>query len=128
MTRVLGIFAFAVLAGCAAQGAYSGGTASTQAPSPSGQMAVEPSGLSSEQVRLVQRSLADRGFAVNLTGTFDDRTQTALTDFQRARGLAASGSLDASTIDALGIDPRDVTPVIGEDPDFEEQVHGTAGG
>ncbi len=127
MKRVLSIVAFAAVTGCASQSAYSGGAASTAAPSASEQ-GVEGSNLSPEQVRVVQRSLADRGFAVDLTGALDDRTQTALMDFQRARGLAATGQVDASTIDALGIDPRDVAPVRGPDPDTEAELHGTSGG
>ncbi len=71
---------------------------------------VQPSTLSPEQVQLVQRSLVDRGFAVDVSGTFDQPTQTALADFQRARGLPATGNLNAPTIDALGLDPRDVAP------------------
>ena len=34
-------------------------------------------------------------------------------DFQRARGLPATGSLNQPTVDALGLDPRDVMPVRG---------------
>jgi peptidoglycan hydrolase-like protein with peptidoglycan-binding domain len=74
---------------------------------------VQPSTLSPEQIRVVQRSLVDRGFAVDLSGNFDPTTQRALTDFQRARGLPATGNLNASTIEALGVDPRDVMPVRG---------------
>lgn len=71
---------------------------------------VQPSSLAPEQVRLLQRSLIDRGFAVDLNGTFDQPTQTALAQFQRARGIPATGNLNAPTIDALGLDPRDVEP------------------
>jgi peptidoglycan hydrolase-like protein with peptidoglycan-binding domain len=128
MKRVLSIVALAAVTGCASQSAYSGGAASTAAPPASEQGSAEGSNLSPEQVRIVQRSLADRGFAVDLTGTLDDRTQTALMDFQRARGLETTGQVDASTIDALGIDPRDVAPVRGLEPDTEEELHGTSGG
>jgi peptidoglycan hydrolase-like protein with peptidoglycan-binding domain len=51
---------------------------------------------------------------VDLTGHFDDRTQTALMDFQRARGLPSTGNLNQPTVEALGIDPREVMPVRGE--------------
>jgi peptidoglycan hydrolase-like protein with peptidoglycan-binding domain len=74
---------------------------------------VQPSELSSEQVRLVQRALSDRGFALDLTGSFDERTQSALSDFQRTRGLPATGNLNQPTVEALGLDPRDVMPVRG---------------
>ena len=116
MKRALCVLAFAALAACASrQRTYSGGTASTGAAPPINDQSavIQPSNLSPEQVRLVQRSLVDRGFAVDLTGNFDDRTQTALMDFQRARGLPATGNLNSPTVEALGIDPRDVMPVRG---------------
>jgi peptidoglycan hydrolase-like protein with peptidoglycan-binding domain len=72
---------------------------------------IQPSELSPEQVRVVQRALADRGFAVELTGEYDSSTRSALTAFQRARGLPATGNLNSPTVEALGIDPSDVTPV-----------------
>jgi Putative peptidoglycan binding domain len=116
MKRALFIVAFAALAACASrERSYSGGAAPTSATPPGNDQSavIQPSDLSPEQVRLVQRSLVDRGFAVDLTGSFDDRTQTALMDFQRARGLPATGNLNAPTVEALGIDPRDVMPVRG---------------
>jgi len=127
MKRALCILAFTVLAACASrERTYSGGTASTGAAPPMNDQSavIQPSDLSPEQVRLVQRSLVDRGFAVDLTGNFDDRTQTALMDFQRARGLPATGNLNAPTVEALGIDPRDVMPVRGttsssQDPNMD---------
>src|SRR6185369_8412049 len=78
-----------------------------------------PSDFSPEQVRTLQRALSDRGFAVDLTGRFDDRTQTALMDFQRARGLPSTGNLNQPTVEALGIDPREVMPVRGENAPHE---------
>jgi peptidoglycan hydrolase-like protein with peptidoglycan-binding domain len=115
MKRALCLAALAVLA-CAHQEAASSGGTTGGAAAPaaaSSAPAVAPSDLSTEQIRLVQRSLIDRGFAVDPTGSFDDRTRTALMDFQRARGLPASASLDQPTVDALGLDPRDVMPVRG---------------
>ena len=90
MKRALFIVALAALAACSSrERSYSGGTAPTSAAPPVNDQSavIQPSDLAPEQVRLVQRSLVDRGFAVDLTGNFDDRTQTALMDFQRARGL-----------------------------------------
>jgi peptidoglycan hydrolase-like protein with peptidoglycan-binding domain len=81
---------------------------------------VKPSALSPEQVRVVQRSLIDRGFAVDLSGEFDPLTRRALTDFQRARGLPATGNLNTSTVEALGVDPRDVMPVRGSSAPSDE--------
>ena len=115
MKREVLFVAVAALLACSNRARTYEGNASAEPASPaSAQPAViQPSDLSPEQVRLVQRSLVDRGFAVDPGGTFDDRTQTALMDFQRARGLPAKGELNQPTIDALGLDPRDVMPVRG---------------
>lgn len=100
-----------ILAACSHATPTRGG-ASGAAPAGGGVPAagVPPAELSPEQLRVVQRSLVDRGFAVDPTGTFDDRTRSALTDFQRARGLPATAALDRPTLDALGLDPGDVLP------------------
>lgn len=70
----------------------------------------QPTELSTDQVQLVQKALSGRGFQVDATGTFDAATQTALADFQRSRGLPATGNLNADTAAALGLDPRQVRP------------------
>jgi peptidoglycan hydrolase-like protein with peptidoglycan-binding domain len=109
------MLAFAVLFGCSHGSSSSGGSASARSARSAEQQTavVQPSDLSNEQVRIVQRALSDRGFALDLTGSFDERTQTALSDFQRARGLPATGNLNQPTVEALGLDPRDVMPVRG---------------
>jgi peptidoglycan hydrolase-like protein with peptidoglycan-binding domain len=120
MKRIVLVMAMASLAGCSSRERTYSDTInppSTAGSSHDQQAAViQPSELSPEQVRTVQRSLSERGFAVDPTGTFDDRTQTALMDFQRARGLPATGNLNNPTVEALGIDPRDVMPVHGSRP------------
>jgi peptidoglycan hydrolase-like protein with peptidoglycan-binding domain len=115
MKREVLVVAVAALLACSNKARTYGGNASTEPASPAKAQAdvIQPSDLSAEQIRLVQRSLVDRGFAVDPGGTFDDRTRTALMDFQRARGLPATGELNQPTIDALGLDPRDVMPVRG---------------
>jgi peptidoglycan hydrolase-like protein with peptidoglycan-binding domain len=45
---------------------------------------------------------------VDATGQFDDRTENALADFQRTRGLPATGNLSPPTLDALGLDARQI--------------------
>jgi peptidoglycan hydrolase-like protein with peptidoglycan-binding domain len=119
MKRALFLVVLAVFACTNKAATYSGDTTAGAGSSHAAARgaAIAPSDLSAEQIRLVQRSLIDRGFAVDPTGTFDDRTQTALMDFQRARGLPPTASLDQPTIDALGIDPRDVMPVRGSATD-----------
>jgi len=112
MKRALYLIALLALACTNKAATYSGDTAggsNAGGAVPRG-AAVAPSDLSPEQVRLVQRSLIDRGFAVDPSGRFDDRTQTALMDFQRARGLPATAAIDQPTADALGLDPREMTP------------------
>jgi len=115
MTRVFFLTALAAIACTNKAATYSGDTTTTGATRAGAATrgAVAPSDLSAEQIRLVQRSLIDRGFAVDPTGAFDDRTRAALMDFQRARGLPANASLDQPTLDALGLDPRDVKPARG---------------
>ncbi|HET9597528.1 MAG TPA: peptidoglycan-binding domain-containing protein [Anaeromyxobacteraceae bacterium] len=121
MKRIVLVMAVASLAGCSSRERnYSDTKSSTSSGAAASQdqqaAVIQPSELSNEQVRTVQRSLSERGFAVDPSGTFDDRTQTALMDFQRARGLPATGNLNNPTIEALGIDPRDVMPVHGSRP------------
>ncbi len=119
-------FAMAALAGCAAhQGAGQGAASAPPEPSATSR-ALPASDLSPEQVRLVQRALADRGYPVDLTGVFDSHTQTALAEFQRARGLPADGKLDPNTLETLGIDPRDVMPVRGTDEETGAAHEGEA--
>ena len=79
-------------------------------PAAPGPDAIAPSQLSPEQVRLVQRALSDRGFAVEVNGQYDAATAAAVTEFQRTRGLAASGALGPSTIESLGLDARELAP------------------
>ena len=105
MTRALCIAALAGLAACSAHSMPYGNMA--------GDPIIDASQLAPEQVRLVQRSLAERDPSVQVTGTYDYDTRIALRQFQATRGLPATGRLDALTVEALGIDPRDVTPVRG---------------
>ncbi len=116
MKHVLLVTILTAVAACASREAtYSGDTAggTGSASAPARRPGVPLSDLSPAQVRLVQRALIDRGFAVDPTGTFDDRTRAALMDFQRARGLPATASIDRPTVDALGLDPHQVLPVRG---------------
>jgi peptidoglycan hydrolase-like protein with peptidoglycan-binding domain len=108
---VLALAAAAAVAGCNRQSTYE--TPRSSAPSSAGAdetWVAQPSDLSEEQVRQVQRALTGRGFQVDATGTFDAATQTALAEFQRSRGLPATGNLNADTAAALGISPDDVRP------------------
>jgi peptidoglycan hydrolase-like protein with peptidoglycan-binding domain len=78
-----------------------------------GTWAALPKDLQPEQIRLVQRALATRGFPVEPTGRLDDATRVGLRDFQRSRGLAETGDLNPDTAAALDLDPEAVMPVRG---------------
>ena len=83
------------------------------APSSSPSMAASSPGLSPEQIRMVQRSLGEKGYDVAVTSTWDDGTRSALASFQRSRNLPATGELDPATSQALGFDASSVLPVRG---------------
>jgi len=42
----------------------------------------------------------------NADGTYDENTRAAVMNFQKERGLRATGELDAATLSALGVPPR----------------------
>jgi peptidoglycan hydrolase-like protein with peptidoglycan-binding domain len=108
---VLALAAAAALGGCNRQSSYEAPRSTTREPTPAEDTWVaQPTDLSAEQVRVVQRALTGRGFQVDASGTFDAATQTALADFQRSRGLPATGNVNADTAAALGISPEEVRP------------------
>lgn len=58
-----------------------------------------------EVVRKVQKKLNDEGYNAGPTdGSWGPGTQSALTQFQQAEGLRATGALDQDTLRALGIE------------------------
>ncbi|HTP24289.1 MAG TPA: peptidoglycan-binding domain-containing protein [Anaeromyxobacteraceae bacterium] len=69
--------------------------------------------LSPEQIRLVQRALADKGYSTQTTGRLDEATRSSLMSFQHAQALPVSGTLDSKTVESLGFDVNQVTPVRG---------------
>lgn len=106
---VLALAAAAAVAGCNRQSTYEAPRSGAPTAADDTWVA-QPTDLSEEQVRVVQRALTSRGFQVDATGTFDAATQTALADFQRSRGLPATGNVNADTAAALGISPDEVRP------------------
>ena len=60
-------------------------------------------GAQGDDVRALQQALLDAGITVRggADGIFGPATRQAVIDFQNARGLSASGSVDAATADAL---------------------------
>ena len=69
-----------------------------------------------DSVRAMQRALIAAGVAVRggADGIFGQSTLTALRTFQSARGLVASGEVDASTAFLLGLGPSPALPKRGD--------------
>lgn len=75
-----------------------------QAPQAGGQAAGEQM-PDQQTVRKVQEKLNEEGYSVGPTdGVWGPQTQQALTQFQQAEGLEATGQLDEQTMSALGIE------------------------
>jgi hypothetical protein len=70
--------------------------------------------LSQEQIRLVQRALVEKGYPTDVNGRFDEETRSSLMAFQRSQAIPVSGTLDSKTVEALGFDASQVTPVRGK--------------
>jgi peptidoglycan hydrolase-like protein with peptidoglycan-binding domain len=65
-----------------------------------------PADLDAAAIRAVQQALARQGLRIGAAdGVWGERTRSALAQFQRARGMPASGDLDAHTLAALGLLP-----------------------
>ncbi|MBO4852897.1 MAG: C40 family peptidase [Schwartzia sp.] len=58
-------------------------------------------GSEGHDVRILQENLSRLGYDVELSEIFDDATQRAVLEFQRAEGLTASGAVDRETWRAL---------------------------
>jgi peptidoglycan hydrolase-like protein with peptidoglycan-binding domain len=69
-----------------------------------------------ESVRTLQRALIAAGIAVRggADGIFGQSTQSALRNFQSAKGLVASGEIDPSTAFLLGLGPSPAFPKRGD--------------
>lgn len=62
--------------------------------------------LDNVTIRAVQEALQRQGFQVGpVDGVWGAQTASSIGNFQRSRGMAASGVLDASTLGALGLLP-----------------------
>ena len=67
-----------------------------------------PADLDRATIRAIQQALDKQGLQVGpVDGAWGDRTATAIGNFQRARGMPASGELDAHTLAALGLLPAE---------------------
>ncbi|HEY1137644.1 MAG TPA: peptidoglycan-binding protein [Xanthomonadaceae bacterium] len=61
-------------------------------------------GESGPEVRELQLALRDRGFDLNGTGNYRDRTEAAVREFQRREDLTIDGLAGPETLRALGLD------------------------
>jgi hypothetical protein len=91
----------ATTAGAASTATTSDLTASPQPGSPSAET------RNPTLVRSVQQALKDKGFDAGAAdGAWGPSTEKALRDFQQARGLPESGSLDPQTLAMLGVEQQ----------------------
>lgn len=65
----------------------------------------------SVEISEIQQKLNDLGFdSGEPDGTMNDRTKTAIMDFQRSKGLEPHGGLDQQTLEALGLGSSEEQP------------------
>ena len=65
-----------------------------------------PADLHPATIRAIQQALDKQGFKIGAAdGVWGQRTESAIGNLQRARGMPASGELDAHTLAALGLLP-----------------------
>ena len=69
-----------------------------------------PAQLDPAAVRLIQQSLGRNGYDVGVDGTWGDRTENALREFQRGHGLDPRGEPDVYTLASLGLLPGGEPP------------------
>ncbi|HKO89028.1 MAG TPA: peptidoglycan-binding domain-containing protein [Burkholderiales bacterium] len=82
------------------QGAYggSGSVGASGSTYSSAQIQNDPA-----MIRQIQQQLKSQGYQTSVDGVWGPQSQQALRDFQRAKGISASGNLDQSTLTALGV-------------------------
>ena len=80
-------------------------TASPQAQPQPQTPAAAPGAISNDMVFKVQQRLRDLGFYVrdNIDGQWGPNTSAAVRNFQRSKGMNASGQPDSATLAALDI-------------------------
>lgn len=94
-----------------------------QAMEQGGQHAQNP-----EVVRQVQKSLNEQGYdAGPIDGKWGPKTQSALKNFQQAKGLEASGQLDEETLAELDVEAEAATGAAGAGSQPGSGAGGAAG-
>lgn len=86
-------------------------SAQDRAPGAAGQSEQQPratdtkkgADMSSAQIKQVQDALQAKGHNPGTSGVMDDKTREAIRAFQKAEGLAVTGTVDERTAKALGV-------------------------
>lgn len=84
--------------------------------------------LASSTIEQLQRTLNDKGFdAGPVDGNWGPQTQSALRNFQQAKGLKATGQPDPQTLSALGV-KEGASSATGGSSSGQNGSQGAAGG
>jgi peptidoglycan hydrolase-like protein with peptidoglycan-binding domain len=78
---------------------------STRAEQWRGGEPLTPARLDPAAIRLIQQALGRNGYDVTVDGSWGDRTERALREFQRMQGIEPRGEPDVYTLAALGLLP-----------------------
>ena len=70
-------------------------------PKPAALVLVDPSDLSSKQLKRIQRGLVAQGFAIDVDGTFGGKTADAIKAYQAKVKAEATGQLTPEQFAAL---------------------------
>jgi hypothetical protein len=84
-------------------GAGIGGYVGHEGTDANGKVSTSTSRTGDGTVKKAQAALNDKGYSLTIDGRYGPSTQSAVRDFQEKNGLTASGTLDDSTLSALGV-------------------------
>jgi Putative peptidoglycan binding domain len=84
-------------------GAGIGGYVGHEGTDANGRVSTSSSRSGDGTVKKAQAALNDKGYNLTIDGRNGPSTQNAVRDFQTKNGLTASGTLDDSTMSALGV-------------------------
>lgn len=84
-------------------GAGIGGYVGHQGTDSNGHVSTSTSRSGDDAVKKAQAALNDKGYNLAIDGRYGPSTQSAVRDFQNKHGLTSSGTLDDSTLSALGL-------------------------
>jgi len=72
---------------------------------------IDAARLSARQIRAVQQQLKARGHPVgDISGEWNQQTESAIRNFQKAQGIPVSGRLNEQTVKRLGLDADEFRP------------------